>query len=70
MFLCNFMEEKMEKLKIVNKKKTKDSITRTIRISGTSFDQISYIAEKNNISFNNVVNQIIEFGLGSIEDVS
>lgn len=64
------MEEKMEKLKIVSKKKTKDSITRTIRMSGTSFDKITSIAEKNNISFNNVVNQIIEFGLNSIEDVS
>lgn len=60
----------MEKLKIVSKKKTKDSITRTIRMSGTSFDKITSIAEKNNISFNNVVNQIIEFGLNSIEDVS
>lgn len=64
------MEKKMEKLKIVSKKKTKDSITRTIRISGTSFDKITIIAEKNNISFNNVVNQIIEFGLNSIDDAS
>ncbi len=64
------MEEKMEKLKIVSKKKTKDSITRTIRMSGTSFDKIAIIAEKNNISFNNVVNQIIEFGLNSIDDAS
>lgn len=61
------MEEKMEKLKIVSKKKTKDSI---IRMSGTSFDKIAIIAEKNNISFNNVVNQIIEFGLNSIDDAS
>ena len=60
----------MEKLKIVSKKKTKDSITRTIRISGTSFDKITIIAEKNNIPFNNVVNQIIEFGLNSIDDAS
>ena len=59
---------KMEKLKIVNKKKTTDSITRTIRISGSSYDKISIIAEENNISFNNVVNQIIEFGLDSIRD--
>ena len=57
----------MEKLKIVSKKKTKDSI---IRMSGTSFDKIAIIAEKNNISFNNVVNQIIEFGLNSIDDAS
>ncbi len=60
----------MEKLKIVSNKKTKDSITRTIRISGQSFDKIASIAESNNISFNNVVNQIIEFGLNSIDDAS
>ena len=39
----------MEKLKIVSNKKTKDSITRTIRISGQSFDKIASIAESNNI---------------------
>ncbi len=60
----------MEKLKIVSNKKTRDSITRTIRISGQSFDKIASIAESNNISFNNVVNQIIEFGLNSIDDAS
>ena len=60
----------MEKLKIVSNKKTKDSITRTICISVQSFDKIASIAESNNISFNNVVNQIIEFGLNSIDDAS
>ena len=57
----------MEKLKIVGKMKTKDSITRTIRMSGNCYDQIAYIAEKEQISFNNVVNQLIEFGLKNIE---
>ena len=52
----------MEKLKIVNSLKRDDTITRTIRISGKTFDKISELAEKNNISFNSVVNQIIEFG--------
>ncbi len=57
----------MDKLKIVGKAPTKDSITRTIRISGDSYDKISNIAEKENISFNNVVNQLLEFGLNNIE---
>lgn len=57
----------MEKLKIKNTKKCVDSITRTIRISGETFDKITEIAEKNNISFNNVINQIIEYGLNNIE---
>lgn len=57
----------MEFLEITGRCPRKDSITRTIRISGTSFDRISQIAEENDISFNNVINQIIEFGLKHIE---
>ena len=59
---------KMEKLKIVNSSKSNDTITRTIRISGKTFDKISELAEKNNVSFNSVVNQIIEFGLDNLEE--
>lgn len=57
----------MGKLKISKIVKTSDSITRTIRISGENFDKISSIAEENNLSFNNVINQIIEYGLANIE---
>lgn len=60
----------MEKLKILNSSKRNDTITitRTIRISGKTFDKISDLAEKNNISFNSVINQIIEFGLENLEE--
>lgn len=58
----------MEKLKIVNSLNRDDTITRTIRISGKTFDKISELAEKNNISFNSVVNQIIEFGLENLAE--
>ena len=58
----------MEFLEISGRCLRKDSITRTIRISGKSFDKISQIAEDNDISFNNVINQIIEFGLDHVED--
>ena len=58
---------KMEKLKISNNQKNTDTITRTIRISGHSFDSIMEIAEQNGITFNNVVNQIIEYGLKNID---
>ena len=58
----------MEKLKILNFSKRNDTITRTIRISGKTFDKINDIAEKNNISFNSVINQIIEFGLENLEE--
>lgn len=58
----------VEKLKIEKSKKNNDTITRTIRISGKTFDKINELAEKNQLSFNSVVNQIIEFGLKNLED--
>ena len=58
----------MNKLKIKGNSKTNDTITRTIRISGTTFDKITQLAEKNNLSFNSVINQIIEYGLKNLED--
>ena len=58
----------MKKLKIEKNSKNNDTITRTNRISGTTFDQINELAEKNNLSFNNVVNQLIEYGLNNLED--
>lgn len=58
----------MEKLIIKNKVKNNDTITRTIRISGKTFDKINQLAEKNNISFNSVINQIIEYGLNNLQE--
>lgn len=42
------------------KKNRKESLTRTIRLSGEVYDKICEIAEVNEISFNSVVNQILE----------
>lgn len=58
----------MKKLKIEKTMKNNDTVTRTIRISGKTFDKINELAEKNQLSFNSVVNQIIEFGLKNLED--
>lgn len=58
----------MDKLKIEKNSKTNDSVTRTIRISGRTFDKINELATENEISFNCVVNQIIEFGLHNLEE--
>ncbi len=58
----------MKKFKIKNTSKSNDTITRTIRISGSTFDKIAELAEKNKLSFNNVINQIIEYGLENLED--
>lgn len=58
----------MKKLEIKKNTKANDTITRTIRISGDIFDKITEIAEKNDLSFNSVVNQIIEYGLANIQE--
>jgi len=63
------MEDKtVGKLKISKLEKKNDTITRTIRVSGKIFDKIEDLAEKNNTSFNNVINQIIEFGLDNLDE--
>lgn len=58
----------MEKLKIVKEQKGNDTVTRTIRMSGATFDKINALAEKNEISFNSVINQIIDYGLNNLEE--
>ena len=70
LFLCTLCDKviSMEKLEIKKNKKANDTITRTIRISGTFFDKITELAEKNGLSFNSVVNQIIEYGLENIQE--
>ena len=57
----------MEKLKIKQPQKSSDTVTRTIRMNGKTFDKINELADKNDISFNCVINQIIEFGLKNID---
>ncbi len=58
----------MDKLKIEKNQKQNDTITRTIRMSGDTFDKINNLAEKNSISFNSVINQILIYGLNNIEE--
>ena len=58
----------MEKFKI-NKDEVKiSSINRTIRIKPESFEKLMELSEKNNISFNKVINQCIEFALNNLEE--
>ena len=60
----------MEKFKIIKPKRNNDTITRTIRMNGTTFDKITDLADKHEVSFNYLVNQLIEYGLSNIEDTS
>lgn len=59
----------MKKLKIEKLQKNNDTVTRTIRISGATFDKITELAEENELSFNSVINQIIEYGLQNLEEI-
>ncbi len=56
--------------KFVIKKETEkiSSINRTIRMKPEHFEKIMEISEKNNISFNKVVNQCIEYALENLEE--
>ncbi|MBO5477297.1 MAG: hypothetical protein J6A15_06050 [Clostridia bacterium] len=58
----------MGKLTIEQGSRRKDTLTRTIRLSGEAYDRIFKIADKNNLTFNNVVNQLIEYALDNVED--
>ena len=58
--MCKFVIKK-DKEKIA-------SINRTIRIKPEYFDKITELGEKNNISFNKVVNQCIEYALDNLEE--
>lgn len=60
----------MDKLKIEKTQKSNDTITRTIRMNGKTFDKITDLAEKNDLSFNSVINQIIEYGLDNLEETN
>ncbi len=58
----------MDKLVIKKDNKGNDTVTRTIRMNGNTFDKVSSLAEKNDISFNSVIKQIIEFGLEHLDE--
>lgn len=58
----------LDKLVIKKDNKGNDTVTRTIRMNGNTFDKVSSLAEKNDISFNSVINQIIEFGLEHLDE--
>ena len=58
----------LDKLVIKKDNKGNDTVTRTIRMNGNTFDKVSSLAEKNDISFNSVIKQIIEFGLEHLDE--
>ena len=45
-----------------------EQVTKTIRIPGPVAEQLDRLAAENNISFNQLVNQCIQFALNSQDD--
>ena len=56
--------------KLIIKKETEriSSINRTIRIKPEVFDKLMELSEKNEISFNKVVNQCLEYALENLKE--
>lgn len=46
----------------------KDTLTRTIRFDGYSYDMIELLANKYNVSFNYIVNEMIKYALKNMEE--
>lgn len=58
----------MDKLVIKKDGDKISSINRTIRIKPETFDKLMEISEKNDVSFNKVVNQCLEYALSNLSD--
>lgn len=58
----------MKKFKIEKNIAKISSINRTIRLKPENFEKLMDLSEKNNISFNKVINQCIEYALENLEE--
>ena len=54
---------------VINTKKSKvDSINRTIRIKAECFDRLMELSEKSGISFNNLINQCLDYAMANLDE--
>jgi len=58
----------MEKLKIERAEPKIKTLNRTIRIKVEVFDAITELSEKTDVSFNKLINQILEYGLANLDE--
>lgn len=58
----------MKKFKIEKNIVKVSSINRTIRLKPENFEKLMELSEKNEISFNKVINQCIEYALENLEE--
>lgn len=58
----------MKPFKILTEDEKISSINRTIRLKPDTFEKLMLLSEENNISFNKLINQCIEYALDSMEN--
>lgn len=58
----------MKKFKIEKHPPKISSINRTIRLKPDNFEKLMQLSEKNDISFNKVINQCVEYALENLEE--
>ena len=58
----------MKKFKIEKHPPNISSINRTIRLKPENFEKLMQLSEKNDVSFNKVINQCIEYALENLEE--
>jgi len=60
----------MDKFLIHKGSRGKDTISRTIRWNGDIYDRLMELSDKNNVSFNRIVNDAVRFALDRLDDDS
>ena len=58
----------MDKLKIARVEPKIETLNRTIRIKVEVYDTIMELSEKTGVSFNKLINQILEYGIANLDD--
>jgi hypothetical protein len=58
----------MSKFVIIKNDNKNDTVNRTIRFKGSLYDKLLELSEKNDITFNKIVNQCIEYALDNLDE--
>ena len=58
----------MQKLKIERAEPKIETLNRTIRIKVDVYDSIMDLSERTGVSFNKLINQILEYGLANLDE--
>ena len=58
----------MDKFRLPEKGKEKDTMNRTIRFAGANYDRLTALVEKHGVSFNRLVNECVAFALARLDE--